>query len=315
MDPKVVDIPWLFRFALVQLIIAPFRAPKSAEAYHQVWTSRGSPLRMHTEDLSQKLGARLRSETLVAFAMRYGQPSIKSVVDSILASSPSEIRLLPLYPQYAEATTGSTLEALRKAFRDCKYSGDLKVLKHFYSIDSYISALANSIPKNWCEDSDHILFSFHGLPERQILRSDSSGAHCLKDGQCCDVSVPANALCYRHHCVQTAILTSQKLGLKSSNWSVSFQSRLGRARWIEPATDDRIRELATQGVKKLTVICPSFVADCLETLEEVGIRSREVFKTHGGHEFRLVPCLNATDSWVGAIEQIYNEDKYWESLV
>lgn len=304
-DPRVIDIPALSRWLLVNLIIAPFRGPKSAEAYQKIWMKEGSPLLVYTQRLGERVAQSLGSAFAVEVAMRYGEPSISSKLEKLKQSGVSEIRVLPLYPQYASSTTCSTEEAVLAWKRGQTKTPEIKFLPPFYTHPTFLEAwkeVGNAALKDF--DYDHILFSFHGLPERHILKEDVSGKHCLKNPDCCEKIVPANGMCYRAHCVHTAYGIAEQLNLSKDKYTICFQSRLGRTPWIQPFTDLVIPELAGKGVKKLAVFCPSFVADCLETLEEIGIRAVESFREAGGEELKLIPSLNDHPKWVEAVCQM-----------
>lgn len=301
-DPRVIDINPVSRWLLVNLIIAPFRAPKSATAYRKVWTEQGSPLLMHSLKLAEEVGKKLGGEFLVELGMRYGRPSIENAMRRLVERGASEIRALPLYPQYSSSATGSSQEEVLRVAKRLSPPVPVKFLLSFFDNPGFIDAFAE-IGKPRLENfrPDHVLFSFHGLPERHILKEDLSGAHCLKKPDCCDKIIPANGLCYRAHCFATARALAAKLGLPAEQFTVCFQSRLGRTPWIKPFTDVVLTELAAQGKKRLAVFCPAFVADCLETLEEIGIRAREQWRNSGGEELFLIPSLNAHPSWVEAV--------------
>ena len=302
-DPRVIDINPLGRALLLNLIILPFRPRKSAEAYQQVWTERGSPLIFHTADLAEKLAAYLEKQApgkySVRYAMRYGNPSTGAVLEEFAREGVSEIRALPLYPQYASSSTGSAVEELYRRAGETWNTRFVSVLGPFFQHPDFIKVLANIAREN-LTDPDHVLFTYHGLPERQIRKSDR-GNHCLTGGNCCDNPGDALDYCYRAQCYATSRKLAEALKLPADKWSVSFQSRLGRTPWIQPYTDEVIKELPGKGVKKIAVMSPSFTADCLETLEELNIRAREDFLEAGGEEFQYIPCPNARDDWVQAL--------------
>ncbi|MFO1463978.1 MAG: ferrochelatase [bacterium] len=301
-DPRVIDINPLGRWLLVNLIIAPFRSPKSAAAYRKIWTERGSPLLFHTQDLGKAVAEGLGAGFCVEIAMRYGEPSIESALRKLFDRGVKEIRILPLYPQYSSSATGSTQEEVFRVAKRMWNIVPLQFLLPFFDHPGFIGAFAE-IGAEKLRDfrADHILFSFHGLPERQILKGDVGGGHCLQRPDCCDKIVPANGLCYRAHSYATARALATSLGLRPEQYTVCFQSRLGRTPWIKPYTDLVIPELAKAGKKRLAVFCPAFVADCLETLEEIGMRAREQFRSLGGEELILIPSLNAHPTWARAV--------------
>jgi len=298
-DPRVIDIPALPRWLLVNLVIAPLRAPRSAAAYRQIWTERGSPLLVYGQALRDALAAELGPDFAVALGMRYGEPSLEQALDALLRQDLARIVFAPLYPQYASASTGSSLARLHELVARRGNAPELVVLPEFFDEPGFIAALAAiAAPRLAAFHPDHVLFSYHGLPERQVRKLDPTGRHCLASPSCCDAVVDANAHCYRAQCFATSRALAAALGLAPGAHSTSFQSRLGRTPWIEPYTDARLPELARTGVKRLAVLCPSFVADCLETLEEVGIRGAEQWRALGGEALELVPCANADPKFV-----------------
>jgi ferrochelatase len=301
-DPRVIDIHPVARTLLLELVILPVRPRKSAAAYAKVWTSEGSPLLTASRALEAKVREALGPGHLVELAMRYGRPSIPDGLARLRAGGAHRLVVAPLYPQYASAATGSSVEAVYAELSRWPVVPPVSVLPPFYDDPGFISAFAAvGAPVLARERPDHVLFSFHGLPERHVKAADHSGRHCLKDAGCCDAIGEANRDCYRAHCFATARALAANLALAPGSWSVCFQSRLGRTPWIKPYTDLRLDELAREGKKRLCVFCPAFVADCLETLEEIGLRAREQFVAAGGEALTLVPSLNASDPWVGAL--------------
>ncbi len=292
MDPRVIDIAYPLRFLLVNGIIAPFRAGKSAEAYHSIWTEQGSPLFCHSRNLAKEVEARVGVP--VALAMRYGSPSIPDRLRGLRASGVDKVTVLPLFPHYAMSSYESAAEAAKEHAAHLRM--EASVVPPFYRNEGYISALAH-VAAPYLKDADHVLFSFHGVPERHLTKSDPTGNICLKSGNCCDQPNPAHNTCYRHQCMQTVAHVTKAMNLADGSYSVAFQSRLGRDEWLKPATDIHLVDLAKKGVRRLAVICPSFTADCLETLEEIGIRGRNTFLAAGGEELTLVPCLNDHPAW------------------
>ena len=301
-DPRVLDINPIGRAALLHLIILPFRPAKSAHAYRKVWTDRGSPLLFHSVDLVEQVRARLGGEWTVELAMRYGAPSIEGALEKLRAQAVDRIVVFPLYPQYSSASTGSTVEEVFRLAGKLWVTPNLSFVEPFYDDPGFISAFASvGAPILAAEKPDHVLFSYHGLPERHMHKADDSGKHCLASDGCCDKIVTVNRNCYRAQCYATTRALAAKLGLSAERHSVSFQSRLGRTPWIEPYTDVVLDQMGAAGKKRLAVLCPAFVADCLETVEEIGIRARAQFKAAGGDELVLVPSLNATPTWVDAV--------------
>lgn len=311
-DPRVIDIAAWKRWLVLNLFILPFRPKASGEAYEQVWTDRGSPLLFHGIDLRDQVRRRLGDEVVVELAMRYGNPSIASAFDRFAEQDVRRIVVFPLYPHYASSSTGSSLEAIYEEAGRRWNVPSLAVVPPFYAHPAFIEARA-ALAAPWIEahSPEHLFFSFHGLPERHVTKSDLTGGHCLESPGCCDQIVAANADCYRAQCFATARLLAERLGLEDGRWEVCFQSRLGRDPWIRPYTDERIVEVAESGVKRAMILSPAFVADCLETLEELGLRAAEDFEKHGGEELVLVPSLNATDVWSDTVVQLAAEASTW----
>lgn len=304
-DPRVVDIPTIPRWLVLNLFILPRRPPKSAALYKKIWTDRGSPLLFHTEDLTKKVQERVGPEVVVEFAMRYGEPSIESVLERMTAQGLKRIVLFPLYPQYASATTGSTLDAIYGWAARRWNVPNLQVVPPFYDHPAFIEAFAEAArPQLEGFDPERVYFSFHGLPERQIFKGDPSGSHCLKSADCCESIGQVNCDCYRAHCVATARALGDRLGIPETNRRVCFQSRLGKQPWIGPATDELLQQEAAAGCKRALILSPAFVADCLETLEELGIQAVETWRENGGETLRLAPCPNASDSFADAVVTI-----------
>jgi len=307
-DPRVLDIPPLGRAALLYGVILPFRPQRSAEAYRKIWMPQGSPLLVHGNALRDRLQDALGPGWAVELGMRYGRPSLASAIEKLRGRGVQELTVVPLYPQYASSSTGSSLERVYRLVGEAWNVEALRVLPPFYGRPEFLDAFADVGRPVLAEArADHVLFSFHGLPERQVKKSDPTGAHCLQRADCCDVQVPANRWCYRMQCFFTARELAQRLGLELGRWTVTFQSRLGRTPWIRPYTDVVIPELARKGVKRLAVFCPAFVADCLETLEEIGIRAKDQFLASGGEALTLVPSLNAHPSWVRGLTKMVRE--------
>jgi ferrochelatase len=307
-DPRVFDLHPAKRALVLELFILPFRPSRSAEAYRKIWSERGSPLLFHGEDLAAKLRARLGPDTRVELAMRYQNPTIAAALDRLRDAGADRVVVVPLFPQYSSAAWGSAVE---KVFAEAGSRWNVPVLDvvpPFYDHPAFLDAAAEIARRERAGfDADYWLMSFHGLPERQITKSDlSGGRHCLRDGCCASIG-PANRFCYRAQCFTTARGIAERLGLAEDRWEVTFQSRLGRDPWIQPFTDVRVIELARAGVKRLAVMSPAFVADCLETLEELALRAREEFVHHGGEDLRLVPSLNSEEVWVDALLAIIGE--------
>jgi len=300
-DPRVLDMPALNRWLLLNLIILPTRPSKSAAAYRKIWADRGSPLLFHGEDLVAALRPLLEDIGPVELAMRYQRPSLQSGLKALADAGVTRVVALPLFPHYSSAAWGSAAEQLMKLVSAGWNVPGLSILPPFFDEPRYKAALV-TVSQEALEgiEGDFHLFSFHGLPVRHCTKSDPTGAHCHVLPGCCDSLVQANASCYRAQCFDTARTLAASLGVPPERYDITFQSRLGRAQWITPYTDTRLVELAKQGVEHLVVHCPSFVADCLETDEEIGLRARADFIAAGGKELTLVPALNAHPAWVGA---------------
>ncbi len=307
-DPRVLDIHPVWRFLLLHLFILPFRPKQSAHAYRKVWSERGSPLLHFSRELAAAVGKRLGAKWKVELGMRYGQPSIASALERLRAAGADDIVVVPLYPQYSSASTGSSVEEVFRLAGKLWVVPNLSFVGPFYDHPGFLDAFAaRGAPIIAAERPDHVLFSFHGLPERHLHKADASGRHCLASPTCCDAIVPQNRHCYRAQCCATARSLAARLDLEPSRWSVSFQSRLGRTPWIRPYTDLVLVELARRGLGRVVVFSPAFVADCLETLEEIGIRGRDAFVAAGGQSLTLVPSLNAGPDWVEAVVQLIQQ--------
>ncbi|WP_150304147.1 ferrochelatase [Pseudomonas saliphila] len=300
MDPYVVDIPWPLRRLLVGLILIN-RPKQSAHAYASIWWEQGSPLVVISRRVQQALQARL--DMPVELAMRYGEPSIEQGILA-LSAKPGirEILLLQQYPQHADSTITTSIKEAERVIAKHQLKLKLTVVPAFYNRPGYMDALVASAEPHLQQGFDHLLLSFHGLPERHLRKADPTGSHCGNFPTCCEQPSPAHATCYRAQCLAVSKAFAARMGLSEDQWSMAFQSRLGRDKWIEPYTEQRLDELAAQGVKRLLVMCPAFVADCIETLEEIGDRGREQFVEAGGEELVLVPCLNDHPKWIDALE-------------
>ncbi len=305
MDERVLDIPWWKRFLIVHLFILPFRPARTSEAYRQIWRSDGAPLVAISRQLLEAIQTRMPIP--VALAMRYQNPSIESGLGELARQGVNDLLLAPLYPQFA-LSSFETVVAHTQAIAARQFPNTaIRVLPPFYRHPAYIDALAASAKPHLDDPQAHWLLSFHGVPERHLRRSDPTGRHCLIARDCCTTPHPAHATCYRAQCLATAAAFVQQAGLPPSRFTVAFQSRLGREPWLQPFTDQEIQRLARQGVRDLRILCPSFVTDCLETLEEIAIRGRALFLDGGGQSFTLVPCLNTHPAWIDALERILRE--------
>lgn len=310
-DPRVIDINPIGRWLLLNLVILPFRPKRSAAAYREIWAPEGSPLLVHGRKLAAGLRARIPEHPIV-LAMRYGNPGIEAGLDALRAQGCDQIVVAPLYPHYASSSTGSTVEKVYDVAGKLWNTPFISVVPPFYDHPAFIGAFAElSRARLAALAPDHVLFSFHGLPERQVIAS-ADPKLCVVEPDCCEQLVDGNRNCYRAQCFVTAKALAAALELGSEHgieqrWSISFQSRLGRTPWIKPYTDEVIPALVERGVRKLAVFCPAFVADCLETLEEIGIRAQHDFEAAGGETLELMPSLNAEDVWIAGLERLVRE--------
>ncbi|MCK6552851.1 ferrochelatase [Myxococcota bacterium] len=308
-DPRVIDIPAVPRWLLLNLVILPFRPKKSAHAYSSIWTKEGSPLLVYEQALTAGVAERLGDRYVVELGMRYGNPSIPSALAKLGAADVSRIVVLPLFPQYAAASTGSAVERVLEVAGRAWNVPALDTITDFYDEPGFIGAFAEvARPVLAGFGADHVLFSYHGVPERHVTKGDPTGRHCLATPTCCDAITSANRSCYRAQCFATTRALATALGLGAEGHSMSFQSRLGRTPWIRPYTDEVLPELAKRGKKRLAVMCPAFVADCLETLEEIGMRAKEQWKQLGGEDLVLVPSLNAHPAWIDAVAALVRRE-------
>jgi len=300
MDGRVLDVNWLLRFCIVHFGILPSRPKHSAEAYQKIWIPAGSPLVVTSRNLQTELQRRL--PVPVVLAMRYRHPSIPQAVRSLHEKGVDELLLIPLFPQYAMSSFETAVERVKEVSAALAPQMRIQVQPPCYNHPDYIAALVASARELLQRGFDHLLFSYHGLPERHMRKADPTGRHCLASENCCQTPSPAHATCYRAQCFSTTAAFVQQANVHKDKYCVSFQSRLGRDPWLKPYTDFEIPRLAESGVKKLLVICPAFVADCLETLEEIGLRGRDAFLAAGGKDFALIPCLNEHPLWLAALE-------------
>ncbi len=309
MDERVIDVPLWARNLLVKGIILNTRPKASAKAYQKIWWDEGSPLIVISERLKSKMQDQL--DIPVALAMRYGSMTIKKGLQQLVDKGVTEVLLFPLYPQFAMATT-ETITVLTEDIRKTSFP-DLKIesVPAFYNKADYIEVLSNSI-KNHLKDKtyDHLLFSYHGVPERHIRKSDITKSHCKIDGSCCETASKAHEFCYRHQCKEVTRLVGEYLNLQEGTYSTSFQSRLGFDPWLQPYTDRTIEKLGKDGVKNMAIVTPAFVSDCLETLEEIAMEGEEIFHEVGGANFTTVPCLNDDDEFVTLLS---NWIKQWQA--
>ena len=313
MDGRVIDIPAWQRFILVQGIIAPFRAFSSAKEYQKLWTDRGSPLLYHGLDLQKLLQDALGDAYIVAFGMRYQNPSIAVGLEALKDKGLEKIVVVPLYPQYASASTGSTIEKVLDEIKQWPTHPAIEVISQFFDHPQFIQTFTE-IGQRFISETeyDHVVFTYHGLPERQILKSSVKG-YCQLD-KCCAKYGAQNRYCYRAQCFATTRLLVQSLGLEEGRYSTCFQSRLGRDPWIKPYTDELIPKLVESGVKKVLAFSPSFVADCLETTIEIGETYKEEFLEAGGEQWDLVPSLNIEPGWVACLKDLVEQGQSAVSL-
>ena len=312
LDPDVIDIPTPLRHLLVRGIILKTRPKKIAPRYQSIWMEEGSPLRVFTQKMTDAVEQNM-DDTVCEVGMRYGNPSIRYGLERLKKSGVKEVLLAPLFPHHAQATTESSLKFAYKQMKEINWNPLTKELGHFPNNPNFIDPLVESIRPYLQEDS-HLLFSYHGLPISHVKRSDKSGKHCQKVENCCGLSLDANSMCYAHHCSLTTEAVSKKLGLSKVDWSMSYQSRLGPAKWLKPSTTETVQNLARNGIKKLVIVSPAFLADGLETLEELDIEIREEFLSEGGEELAVVKCLNDDPSWISGLSNLIDEAFSSQSL-
>ena len=305
MDARVLDAPWPIRFCVVNFAILPKRPKESAHAYQSIWTAEGSPLVVTSRRVQAALQQRLNIP--VELAMRYQNPSIDAAVEKLSQQCIEELLLIPLFPHYAMSSYETAVERVREAVAKFAPFAKLAVQPPYFDFPEYVDALGASAATYLTQPYDHLLLSFHGLPERHLHKADPTGCHCLKVPNCCEVASPAHATCYRAQCFKTAKEFVGKAGVPRERYSVAFQSRLGRDPWMQPYADKEIERLARAGVKRLLVMCPAFVSDCLETIEEIGIRGRDTFTSAGGEKLTLIPCLNEHPAWLHALETMVKQ--------
>ncbi len=286
-DPRVVEIPRLLWLAILHGVILRIRPKRSAHAYASIWTEQGSPLAVHTKALTRKVSDKLGDKAIVDFAMRYGSPSVSSQIDSLINQGAERLLVLPLYPQYSCSTTASVIDAVGNDFRQRRWLPELRTIHQYHDDPNYIQAVADSISdyRQQHGAADLLLFSFHGTPQRYLL--DGDPYHC--------------------QCQKTARLVAEKLGLSKDEYKVTFQSRFGKAQWLQPYTDATLKSLPTLGTKSVQVVCPGFSADCLETLEEIKVENRDYFLAAGGERFEYIDCLNSSDTHVELMTQLIEQ--------
>lgn len=304
-DPRVIDIPWPVRKAVLWTFVLPFRPKDSAEAYQKIWGPDGSPLIKTTEAVADTL--RDRFETPIEIGMRYGNPSIASGIDALASRGVDDLFVIPLYPHYAMSSYETVVAKVQEVLEERDDEIDLQIQPPFYDDPDYIDALIDSASDYLERDYDKILFSYHGVPVRHVKKADPSGCYCLEMEGCCRKTNPVHGMCYRHQVHATTWAFAERAGIPDDKYDISFQSRLGPDPWLEPFTSDLLEQYPTEGVKDLLIICPAFVSDCLETIEEIGMEGRETFMEAGGKEFHLIPCLNEHPQWLDLLARFIRE--------
>lgn len=301
MDERVIDIPKLNRTLLVKGIIVPFRSPKTAKLYKEIWNENGSPLLYYSRKQAEMLQKRLGDDYHVELAMRYQSPSIESALANLKAGLVESIQVIPLFPQYASASTGSVMQLVMELVGKWPTVPPISFINSFHDNELMIKVFATNAREYKPETFDHILFSFHGLPERQLLKCDHTGHYCLKSADCCQTLNDTNKFCYSAQGHDTARLIAKELNLSREDYTVCFQSRLGKEPWVQPYTTDVLKKLAAEGKKRLLVFSPAFVADCLETLYEITVEYHEEFRALGGEHVQLVESLNDNPLFIEAL--------------
>lgn len=307
MDERVIDIPYIQRWLLINLIITTFRSPKSAKEYQKLWDEKGSPLKYYGEEVTKSLQNRLGDEYLIALSMRYQNPSIKSALETLRAANVSEIIVIPLFPHYASASTGTVIQKVNEIVNSWQVIPSLRYVSKFWDHPKYIEGFVQK-GKTMMDktDYDYVIFSYHGLPKRQIKKGSSQG-YCQINGKCCATYNAKNQYCYRAQCFQTSKALAAGLGLEKSQYTTTFQSRLGKTPWIKPYTDVVLQELPAKGIKKVLAFSPAFIADCLETRIEVGETFRDEFIEAGGETWDLVESLNNSEVWIDGLAQMVEQ--------
>ncbi len=307
-DPRVMTMHSIPRWIILNLFILPFRPGKIKRKYESIWEGDGFPLISHSKNLAKKVADILGEEYTIRVAMRYGSPSIRQEISRFYGDGISEILIFPLFPQYSSATTGSIVEKVMEVMKSWQIMPKVVINSSFYNHRLFIEAWCKKGKQYWAHKPDHVLFSFHGLPESHIFDGDSSGKHCLKKDNCCSTIDSGNHGCYRAQCLKSAELLTDALKIPKESYSISFQSRLGKAKWLEPHTVDTVKKLAAMGIKNLLVFCPSFVADCLETTEEILFEVKDEFIKAGGETLELVTSLNSDSGWAESLSKIIKEN-------
>ncbi len=304
-DDYVVDLPKLLQQLILRAFILPFRPNKTLHAYKQVWTKEGSPLIVSTKKIAMKLAE--KTNWNVEIAMRYEEPSIKEALEKLKNQGCKKLFVITLYPHNAMATTITTEVEVRRIADNLFKELELVFIKPFYGNKQYINALKKSIEPFIEKDHfDKLIFSYHGIPERQAKKTDVTGKHCFSSENCCEIKCPGSADCYKAHTVQTTNKVVKELGLDNENWEISYQSRIGPG-WLKPFTDKRLSAMPNNGIKSIAIVCPSFISDCLETLEEIDIRGRETFFNAGGEKMTYIPCLNDSENTIELLKTLVVE--------
>ena len=305
-DDYVVDLPKILQQLILYLFILPFRPRKTLHAYSQIWTEFGSPLIISSRNIQKKLAK--KTGWKVSLAMRYEDPSIKDALEELKEHSYKKIYVIPLYPHYAMSTVLTTQLEVQRVANDIYYDVELEFIDSFYDHPKYIEALADSIKPYVKKENDKIIFSYHGIPERHIKKTDISRGSCLNTESCCYENNECSTYCYRSHVVKATLAVVELLNIEEEKWEIAFQSRIGPG-WFKPFTDKRLAQLPKEGAKSILIVCPSFISDCLETLEEINIRGRKTFMEGQGESMEYIPCLNDSKQLIGLLESIINTKK------
>ena len=301
-DDNVVDLPKFFQQFILRLFILPFRPKNTLEAYEKIWTKEGSPLIISTESIANKLTK--KTGWNVEYAMRYEEPSIEKALHKFKKNEINKIYVISLYPHNAMATTVTTELETRNVAMNISNDFELIFTKPFFDNEEYINAMVNSIrPYVENKSYDKIIFSYHGIPKRQAKKTDETGEHCFSTSNCCEIENDGSKDCYRSHTRIASDLTAKKLGLEDDQWEIAYQSRIGPG-WLTPFTDKRLAKLPEEGKDNIAILCPSFISDCLETLEEIDIRGRETFLKAGGKNMTYIPCLNDSEDTINLLENL-----------
>ncbi|NNE29937.1 MAG: ferrochelatase [Saprospiraceae bacterium] len=315
LDPRVIDYPWLQRNLLVRGIIVPFRSGSSAKLYKKLWTSEGSPLKVYGERLAEGVARELGEEYSVELAMRYQNPSIEKAINRFKAENISSLMVLPLFPQYASASTGSVHDEVMRLLRKQQVIWPVNFINSFFRDENMVDVFVKNARQFDLASYDHILFSYHGLPERQLKKGDFSQSHCLKKKDCCSSLCLENQFCYSAQCFSTTYAIAEKLGLSKEDYSICFQSRLGREEWVKPYTPVVLKDRAAKGDKRILVFCPAFVSDCLETTIEISEEYAEEFEEMGGETLDLVPSLNDDPDWIRGVAELVRSKEVREVVL